>query len=171
MKKILQIATICMLLALVLGCLFSCNPKKEPEQKEPGEAGYFTFGKWTFAIDTEVTEATLSELGTQKKEVEEAPNCAFDGQNLLYSFSGFEVETYAKNGKNYFYAVYLLDDSVEADRKGIAVGSSREEVVSAYGEADEAKDASLTYHRKDLSLVFFLRDGRVTRIHYLFEVK
>ena len=100
-----------------------------------------------------------------------APNCAFDSQNILYSFSGFEVETYSKNGKNYFYAIYLLDDSITADREGITIGVTKEAVIAAYGQADDVKEGSLTYNRKDLSQIFFLRDGRVTRIHYQFKVK
>ncbi|MBQ7173436.1 MAG: hypothetical protein IJR88_04895 [Clostridia bacterium] len=171
MKKTLQIATICMLLILLVGSLVSCNQKEDPIQDDPNEAGYFEFGNHLFAVDGEVTEATLASLGTQTKEPEEAPNCAFDSQNILYSFSGFEVETYAKNGKNYFYAIYLLDDSIVADRENIVVGASKEAVIAAYGEATDAKEGSLTYEREDYSLVFFLRDGKVTRIHYLFKVQ
>ena len=157
------------LLALLLASTVSCGAKSEPV-KETDEAGYFAFGSYTFAIDGEVTEATLAALGKQVKEPEDAPNCAFDGKGMLYTFSGFEVETYAKDGKNYFYGVYLLDDSIFADREGITIGSTKDEVIAAYGQADDAKEGSLTYHRKGMDLVFFLRDGRVTRIHYLFTV-
>lgn len=159
----------CVLLVLLLLSAVSCGAKSD-FAKEPDEAGYFTFGRHTFAIDGEVTEATLAELGTQTKEAEEAPNCAFDGKGKLYTFSGFEVETYAKDGKNYFYGVYLLDDSISADREGITIGSTRDAVITAYGQADDAKEGSLTYHRKGMNLIFFLRDDRVTRIHYLFTV-
>ena len=157
------------LLVLLLLLAVSCGAKSNAA-REPDEAGYFTFGPYTFAIDGEVTEATLAELGTQTKEAEEAPNCAFDGKGKLYTFSGFEVETYAKDGKNYFYGVYLLDDSISADREGITIGSTKDAVIAAYGQADDAKDASLTYHRKGMDLVFFTRGDRVTRIHYLFTV-
>ena len=157
-------------LLLLLLLVSACACAKENPVKEPNEAGYFTFGPYTFAMDAEVTEATLAELGTQTREAEEAPNCAFDGKGKLYSFSGFEVETYAKNGKNYFYGVYLLDDSISADREGITIGSTKDAVVTAYGQADDEKAGSLTYHRKGMDLVFLFRDEKVTRIHYLFTV-
>ena len=158
------------LLVLLLLSAASCGVNSN-SVKEPDEAGYFKFGNYVFAIDAEVTDAVLEQFGEQTKVPANAPNCAFDGKGMLYTFSGFEVETYAKNGKNYFYGVYLFDDSISADRESITIGSTKDEVLAAYGQADDAKEGSLTYHRKGMDLLFFFREDRVTNIYYLFSVE
>ena len=158
-----MLAALSLVLLLVLAA--SCGAKSGPEKTDT-----FSFGKHTFAVKVEVTETILASLGEQTKAPEEAPNCAFDGKGKLYTFSGFEVETYAKDGKNYFYGIYLLDDSLSTDKAGITIGSTKDDVTAAYGKPSDEKEGSLTYKKDGFSLVFFLRDGRVTRIHYLFDV-
>ena len=167
MKGFVRILAGLMLLLLLAS---ACSCASEGFVKEPDETAYFAFGPYRFAIDAEVTETVISGFGEQTREVEEAPNCAFDGKGKLYSFSGFEVETYSKGGKNYFYGIYFLDDSISTDREGIAIGTTKDDVIAAYGQADDTKENSLTYHRKGFDLIFFTRDGRVTRIQYLFSV-
>ena len=165
-KHLLKSFVLCLALCLLLPAAVSCQGEP-PHEPQASEEDYFSIGEIRFAVGQVVTEETLAPLGAQTREPEEAPNCAFDGKGMLYTFSGFEVETYVKDGLTYFYGVYFLDDSISTE-KGITIGSAKDDVTKAYGEADDVKEGSLTYHRKNLDLVFFLKEGKVTRIHYLF---
>lgn len=167
-KHILKGIALCLALCLLLPAALSCQGEP-PHEPNANEEEYFSIGKIRFAVGQVVTAETLAPLGEQTREPEEAPNCAFGGQNMLYSFSGFEVETYEKDGLTYFYGVYFLDDSI-ATEKGITIGSTKDEVLAAYGQASEAKEGSLTYKGGGYSRIFFLRDDRVTRIHYLMNI-
>lgn len=167
-QHLLKSIVLCLALCLLLPAAVSCQGEP-PHEPQANEEDYFSIGEIRFAVGQVVTEETLAPLGAQTREPEEAPNCAFDGKGKLYSFSGFEIETYVKNGLTYFYGVYFLDDSISTE-KGITIGSTKDEVIAAYGQADDAKEGSLTYRRKGMDLVFFFRDDRVTRIHYLFTV-
>jgi hypothetical protein len=86
----------------------------------------------------------------------------------IYVYSGFRIETYTKGGVDYIRSVELTDDSV-ATPEGITIGSSKDGVIAAYGEADRATDTALTYENteKGMKLQILLRDGKVTNIQYL----
>ena len=42
----------------------------------------------------------------------EAPSCAFEGMDKIYSYSGFEFTTYTKDNVDYIASIVFLDDTV-----------------------------------------------------------
>ena len=96
----------------------------------------------------------------------ESPSCAFEGMDKVYTYAGFEIETYCLGGGDYIAAIHLLDDSV-ATQKGIRIGSSAQEVLNAYGTPTSQNDTSIVYSAKGMKLQFLLRGGAVTNIQYL----
>jgi len=158
MKKIISILTVLVLLLALVAC----------NGEEPAKTKNYQFqkGNVTVSIDAEA-KAVLDGLG-QWKDYSESPSCAFEALDKIYVYSGFRIETYTKGGVDYIRSVELTDDSVSTP-EGIAIGSSKDGVIAAYGEADNATDTALTYENteKGMKLQFLLRDGKVTNIQYL----
>lgn len=95
----------------------------------------------------------------------EAPSCAFQGLDKIYTYNGFEVSTYPNNEQDYISSVYFLDDSV-ATEKGIYIGASLDEVIAAYGEGYTENSSEYTYTLGESKLSFIIEEDAVTAITY-----
>lgn len=146
---------------LLLISFFSCT---QEEIREPDY--YVTVNGVRFDIGAK-TDDLLASFGTPLA-TRESPSCAMVGAtDVIYTYSGFELETYKKDGAEYLYAVFFLDDSVETP-EGIRIGSSAEEVISAYGTPPEEYANGYSYERNGRVLTFFLNEEKiVSKIHYL----
>ena len=156
MKRVL-----CALLSLLmLIAMISCGGGDTA-----GDADYtFEKGKTVIAIHGDM-EPILAALGDWN-DYEEKPSCGFSGISKLYVYGSFEIETYPVDGKDYVYSVKLYDDSV-ATAEGIRIGSSKAQVVEAYGDADSESGTILTYRAKNMYLQFiFNAAGVVSNIYY-----
>ena len=159
MKKLLSLS----IAFLLLISLFAACQKAE-EEKE-GEASYvFKNGDVSIAIDAEAAPI-LESLGAWK-DYAESPSCAFEGMDKVYTYAGFEIETYCLSGVDYIAGVRLLDDSVKTE-KGIAIGSTKDAVKDAYGEPAEESETAISYQSGNTKLQLLLRDGVVCDIQYL----
>ena len=159
MKKLLSFSIV---LLLLLSLFAACQ---KAEEKQEGEDAYvFKTGDVSIAIDAEAAPI-LEALGAWK-DYAESPSCAFEGMDKVYTYAGFEIETYCLSGVDYIAGVRLLDDSVKTE-KGIAIGSTKDAVKEAYGEPDTSSDTALTYQKGGMKLQFLLRDGVVCDIQYL----
>ena len=159
MKKILSV---CCAMLLLIGLLTACNKEEKAEQN----AGEYVFavGEVSIAIDAKAAPI-LESLGAWK-DYAESPSCAFEGMDKVYTYAGFEIETYCLDNTDYIAGVRLLDDSVKTD-KGIAIGSTKDAVVEAYGEPAEESETAISYQSGNTKLQFLLRDGAVCDIQYL----
>ena len=99
----------------------------------------------------------------------ETNSCYGDGKDKVYEYQSFKVTTYSMGGKDYVLAVEIFDDAdaTLATPEGIGVGASRDAVIKAYGESNDASDTKLVYTNGGVKLRFLLTDGRVTSIKYL----
>ncbi len=165
---------LCLLVALLAMLSFSAcqkqdktDPSDTSDNGDPAEKTYtFVIESLEIAVDAPADEL-LAALGAPK-DYSESPSCAFSGLDKVYIYSGFRVQTYPLNGKDYIHSIAITDDSV-ATRKGISIGATREQVLAAYPSPDEQSETSLIYHSKsrNMSLQFILRDQAVTNIQYL----
>ncbi len=81
-------------------------------------------------------EKTLADLGTPSdKDIE------FWGETMpVYKFdSGVSLSTYVKDGKEYAYCMDIRKEGINTARN-IGVGSTKEEMIAAYGEPFEDKE-------------------------------
>ncbi len=157
MKKFL----IYLLLVAAVLTLAACQ-NDPPETQTPSYT--FTSNSGVeIAIDADAAPI-LSALG-QWSDYAESASCAFVGLDKIYTYAGFELQTYPDQDKDYVYSVILYDDTVTTD-KGIRIGSARDAVTAAYGTPSEETDTALTYNGKGMTLQFLLRDGAVTSIQY-----
>ena len=157
MKKILIYF---LLVAMVLSFV-ACKDNTPSGEEE--KTYTFTNGTTKIAIDAEVAPI-LTALGAWRDYAESA-SCAFVGLDKIYTYAGFEIQTYPMNDKDFVYMIILQDDTV-ATEKGIRIGDTKESVLQTYGTPDTQSNTSLTYNGKGMYLQFILRDDTVTSIQY-----
>lgn len=157
MKKIL----IYLLLAAMVISFVACKDDNAPTDES--KTYTFTSGNTKIAIDADVA-LILAALG-EWRDYDESTSCAFDGLDKVYTYAGFEIQTYPMGEKDFVYMIELYDDTV-ATEKGIRIGNTKEAVINAYGTPDKESDTALTYNGKGMFLQFLLTDGVVTSIQY-----
>ena len=95
----------------------------------------------------------------------EAPSCAFEGLDKVYTYNSIVVRSYTRDGADYIAAVELKDDTV-ATAEGIRIGSSEDDVRAAYGEDGTPGTAGIEYTLGDSFISFIFVNGRVAAITY-----
>ena len=149
-----------LLLAAMLLTLAACQDTSTPQA--PTYA-FTTNGGIEIAIDADAAPI-LSALG-EWREYAESASCAFEGLDKVYTYAGFEIQTYPMGEKDFVYAIVLYDDTVTTD-KGIHIGSIAAEVITAHGAPAKETATAITYNGEGMTLQFLLRDGTVTSIQY-----
>lgn len=180
MKKFITV----LMMAGVL-CLTACGSKEKViegdtqgsggQSQEAGDAqgqssastskgGYtFTYKGTTIAMDVDAAPI-LEKLG-EPASYYEAASCAFEGLDKMYTFSGFEVDTYPTDDKDFVSSVILKDDSVSTE-EGVCIGDPSKKVLEAYGEASKDGDRLMEYEKDGMKLCFILQDDAVASIEY-----
>ena len=104
-------------------------------------------------------------LGTPVDYIEE-DSCGGEGPDKTFVYPGFRYDTVMKGGADRIVKIVLTDDSI-ATPQGIRIGSAKSAVIAAYGDSyTETADGSLVYVAGGTKLMFGIRDGVVTAIHY-----
>ena len=163
-KKTLAAVALVLVLAVALCSCGSGNTTPSNSNSGSNTKDYvFKSGSTTVEMKADA-EAVLKALGAYKSSYE-APSCAFDGMDKIYSYNGFDLMTYTQNGKDLISGVVLRDDTVETP-EGIAIGSKAEDVKKAYGDFE--KDAtSATFKSDNCKLLIIFEGGVVTSIQYI----
>lgn len=155
MKKMSLIFAAVLLLTC---CLTACDQNK-------GEEYTFVYNGQTVRIgDDGNTVAAV--LGTPVDYIEE-DSCGGEGPDKTFVYPGFRYDTVMQGGVDRIVKIVLTDDSVSTP-KGIKIGSAKSAVISAYGDGyTETADGGLVYTVGGTKLMFGIRDGAVTAIHYI----
>ena len=61
----------------------------------------------------------------------EAPSCAFEGIDKIYTYGSFELDTYPTKDKDYVSAIILKDDIITTT-EGIGIGESVDKMEEVY---------------------------------------
>lgn len=125
----------------------------------------FSFVYQDNTIPMNVDAAPIVEKLGEPVDYFEAASCAFQGLDKIFYYNGFELGTYPNGDKDYVSYVNLLDDSVTTD-KGIYLGSTKGEVIAAYGNDYKVDGTSYVYLLGDSKLTFIIEDETVTQITY-----
>ncbi len=157
MKKIL----IYLLLAAMALSFVACKDNDPPA--EEGKTYTFTSGATKIAINDDVAPI-LAALG-EWRDYDESTSCAFEGLDKVYTYAGFEINTYPMGEKDFVYRVVFYDDTV-ATEEGIRIGSTKDAVIGAYGTPDKQGNTFLQYNTSEMYLEFLLTDDTVTDIRY-----
>lgn len=95
----------------------------------------------------------------------EAPSCAYEGMDKVYTYNSIVVRSYTMDGADYIAAVELKDDTV-ATAEGIRIGSTEDDVRAAYGEDGTPGTSGIEYTMGDSFISFIFENGQVTAITY-----
>ena len=156
MKRFISFALALMMLVFFVGC-----------DKE--EVNYsFKSGEVGFSVHHDA-DAVIEKLG-DPIDLVETPSCGGGAEpDREYTYAGFKFNTVNENGLNKIVKIVLTDDSVSTP-EGISIGSSRDEVIAAYGESfTENASGTLTYTDGTTKLMIGIKDGAVSAIHYVEE--
>jgi hypothetical protein len=111
------------------------------------------------------SEPILKELG-EPLNYFEAPSCAFEGMDKIYSYSSFEFQTYTGEDQDYVYSIMFLDDTV-ATREGIGLNATLEDVIAVYGSDYEQSFNQYTFSDGNCKLCFLIENDEVVSIEYV----
>lgn len=155
MKRLCLILAAVMLLGL---CFVACD-------QNAGEEYIFSYNGHAIHIGDDGNTVAAA-LGTPVDCIEE-DSCGGEGPDKTFVYSGFRYDTVMTGGVDRIVKIVLTDDSV-ATPQGIRIGDAKSAVVSAYGDGyTETADGGLVYTDGTTKLMFGIRDGAVTAIHYI----
>lgn len=130
-------------------------------------AGYaFSVKGTVIEIDADVTPV-LDALGKELSYYE-AASCAFEGLDKMYTYSGFEIDTYPNGDKDFVSTIILKDDSVST-AEGVSIGDSREKLEQAYGSGSEEGNM-IIYEKGGMKLCFIMQNDEIASIEYRSKV-
>ena len=95
----------------------------------------------------------------------EAPSCAFDGIDRIFSFPGLQIHTYPLDDDDFIHTVSIRDDSIMTEN-GIYLGNSWAAVLAAYGSDYSQEFGMFTFIKGDTKLQFLVEDDMVVAITY-----
>ncbi len=129
------------------------------------EAGYtFVLDGVNVYVDCDASEV-VDKLGAY--EYYEAPSCAFNGLDKVYTYSSFEIDTYPEGDKDYISAIIFKDDMVET-QEGVCIGQTKQKVEERYGTPSSSDAKLYIYEKGDMKLRFiFDADGYIISIEYM----
>lgn len=121
----------------------------------------FTAKGLTFTPE-ENADPVINHLG-DAKTIYQAPSCAFEGEDTVYAYDGFEVNTANYKGQEVVVGIFLTDENVSTPA-GIKLGSSLEDVLAAYGDPDSDEMGQLTWVDEQCNLTIVVLGDEVTSI-------
>ena len=85
------------------------SSKDNSKNESTGKDYVFKINNTEITIDAEAADI-LAKLGDPLSKFE-SPSCAFGDLDVIYTYGGYEVDTYQLKGVDYISAVVLQDDS------------------------------------------------------------
>jgi len=147
------------------------NNDANSEESEPGVPSVFSFKVRDFVVemDQDINDV-LAALG-EPLGIFEAPSCAFDGIDRIFSYPGVQIHTYPVGDSDYVHTIMFLDDSHRTAEGAIRLGSAIQSVFDAYGEDYSYDSGMYTFTRGLTTLEFFVENDMVMGITYGFIIE
>lgn len=133
-------------------------------QSSSGGKGYvFKANGVEIAMDMDMS--TIEDKLGEPASYFEEPSCAAQGTARLFTYSGFEVDTYPDGDKDLVACVILKDDTV-ATPEGVDLSKTKADVIAAYGEDYTENGTALEYEKDGMTLSFILDGDNIAAIEY-----
>ena len=113
--------------------------------------------------------AVLAKLG-EPVNYYEAPSCAFEGVDKIYTYASFQIDTYPIEGVDMLASIYFLDDLVKTP-EGISLFMSEDDMIAAYGQPTTVNGTEYIYEKGDGTLRFIIDEGEIISIEYRTKVE
>ncbi|MBD5460686.1 MAG: hypothetical protein HDR26_07050 [Lachnospiraceae bacterium] len=146
------------------------NPSEGTQQQTPeGKVdGYvFVYNGVTISVD-ELMQTVLDQLG-EPLTVYEAPSCAFDGVDKIYTYSSVEIQTYPAEDGDRISMIVLKDDMVSTPEQ-VSLFGYEGDITDAYGENYTEENGMRVYTKGGMKLRFILEGGEIVSIEYVSTV-
>ena len=138
--------------------------EKTQEAAAAEHKGYvFVYNDVTIEMDAEA--APIVEALGEPASYFEAPSCAFEGIDKVYTYGSFELDTYPIEGTDYVSSVVIKDDMVSTP-EGICIGSSRQDMEGAYGTEWSDEEGMIVYEKDGMKLCFILEGNAIASIEF-----
>ena len=95
----------------------------------------------------------------------EADSCAYQGKDIIYSYSGFELGTHPDGGVDVISSVYVLDPAVSTP-EGLQLGDPKSEITKLYGKGYTLENGVYRYVKGSSELAIYTTGGIVDAIEY-----
>ena len=137
------------------------------EQTEQAAEKYkgYTFVYKDVTIEMDADAAPIIEQLGEPDSYFEAPSCAFEGIDKMYTYGGLEVDTYPTDDKDYISSVIFKDDTLTT-MEGIGIGDSVSSLEETYGTKWNDEDGMMVYEKDGMKLCFIVADDSVISIEY-----
>lgn len=169
-KRVLALMMVCVMSLGLAACGDDSSSSNQTTAQGSGStttttgSGYkFTYNGTDIYMNAEAS-AVISKLGTYKDKFE-TDSCAFQGKDRTYTYNGFKVYTYEKDGKEYILSVELTDDSVKT-AEGVEIGSKKAKVVEKMGNDFKDTTGAYKYTNGKSTLTFVFKNDEVSSISY-----
>ena len=96
----------------------------------------------------------------------EAPSCALDGMDKVYTYDHCEIYVTEYPDRSAVSAIYLTDD-LSSTAEGLTVGDTDAKRKEIYGEAYKSDGYEYTYRKEDTYLRIQVQTGKVSYIYYM----
>ena len=141
----------------------AANPTPTPIAVKNADGFVFTVNGTHVYMD-ENMEDVLTRLG-EPRRVFEAPSCAFEGIDRIFSFQGYDLHTYPENEQDFVHTVNFRDDSL-ATPEGVFLGGSLSDMLAAYGDDYEQELGQYKYTKGQTYLSFIIDEDEIVAIMY-----
>jgi len=135
-----------------------------PDITLPPAVFSFKMGDIFIEMDEDISKI-ITGLG-EPLGILEAPSCAFDGTDRIFSYPGIQIYTYPKNGADHIHTIGFFDDSVVTAEGKIRLGSNIQSVFDAYGNDYRYETGMYTFTRGKTVLEFLVSDDIIIGITY-----
>ena len=140
------------------------NSQAPEQQTEAAVFKGYVFAASGVTVEVDADMAPILQALGEPASYFEAASCAFEGLDKIYTYNGFEIDTYPAQDKDLVSAVVLKDDSVTT-AEGICIGDSLEKLIEAYGEGTQ-ENGMVVYTKDGMKLCFILQDDSIISIEY-----
>ncbi|RKM55601.1 hypothetical protein D6853_08580 [Butyrivibrio sp. X503] len=143
------------------GETYEASEDAEQETNSELTSDQFNYKGNTISI-LDSNDRILSNLGAFNTEL----TVTSDIQSMyVYGEAEITYNAMKKDGKEYPYILDIETDTVSTSR-GIKVGSSKDDVLNAYEEAEEGKDGMISCSFDGFDIMFITENDKVVAINY-----
>ena len=165
MKRILALCTVILLIFALVACDGGKDndTNKGNDINKGGNDYSITYNGQKVEVGVDA-KTVISKLGEHTCVDGEA--CGTDEKDVIYTFSGMEIETHVNKDGEIVRKIEIINDSLKTD-KGITIGSTRDEVIAAYGKNyTEGTGGALRYEGDASAIEFYFGTaGNVSNIY------
>ncbi len=161
---------ICVLCVMMM-CLTGCGGEKGSSSGNKNDA-FKAVVKGNIEIELGKSAAKVIETLGEPDKYEEAASCYFDGMDKVYNYGSFEIRTYPDGDNDMVQDVCIMKPGDKAAGSDITVGSSLDDVLSAYGDKYTLVGKMYKYYYDEVKYTyFFIMDDAVKYFGYGIDVK